>query len=267
MKSPYSFEMNNPWWQRRVYDVYSAGLNLYPYEFRERQGHEMLFCARQMLAESKSLVRTTCTLAVDFARSLLKEHLAMTLRPAALPQLAMLFTLTTFIAGTGYLISQQVLRMSANDPQIQMSEDAAQRLTDGENPGRVVPERTIDMASSLAPFLIVYDGAGQAIASSGKLDGTIPVPPKGVFDYVRSHGQESLTWQPRPGVRIASVIHRTANGFVVAGRNMREVESREDIVLKLAALGWLSANLALAVLWLLAQFLGRAQAPGLTAPA
>jgi len=40
------------------------------------------------------------------------------------------------------------------------------------------------------------------------------------------------------------VVVRTANGFVVAGRNIREVEIRESNVFKLAAWGWLAANLA-----------------------
>lgn len=181
------------------------------------------------------------------------------------PQLAILLTLTTFIAGTGYFISQQVLRMSANDPQIQMAEDAAQRLNGGEDAARIVPDSKVDMAASLAPFLIVYDNSGRPTASSASLDGTTPAPPRGVFEYVRSHSQERVTWQPRPGVRIASVVTRTADGFVLAGRNMREVEIRENNVLKLAALGWLAANLALTLLWLLTPIFGGAKFPRLEA--
>ena len=175
------------------------------------------------------------------------------------PQLAMLLTLTTFIAGTGYFISQQVLRMSANDPQIQLAEDAAQRLNSGENAARIAPDRKVDMAASLAPFVIVYDDSGRPVASSASLDGATPTPPRGVFEFVRSNREESVTWQPRPDVRIASVVTRTADGLVVAGRNMREVEIREDRVLKLAALGWLAANLALTTIRLLTPIFGGAR--------
>jgi hypothetical protein len=118
---------------------------------------EMLRCAGEMLDERKAPLRTAGILATDLLQSLVTEYFAMTPRATALPQLAMLVTLTTFIAGTGYLISQQVLRMSANDPQIQLAEDAAGRLAAGENAARVVPERLVDMANSLAPFVIVYD--------------------------------------------------------------------------------------------------------------
>jgi hypothetical protein len=243
--------------------AYGAGLRLYPRDFRERYAGEMLSCANQMLSGSTTPLRTAGALTTDFLKSLATEYLAMTPRAGALPQLAMWITLTTFIAGTGYLISQQVLRMSANDPQIELAEDAAQRITAGEDATRVVPERQVDMASSLAPFVIVYDDSGRPVASSGQLDGSVPAPPRGVFDFVRARRQETVTWQPRPGVRIASVVNRSSQGFVVAGRNMREVELREALVFKLAATGWFFANIVLAALWLLSEFLGRRKTPQL----
>jgi hypothetical protein len=238
---------------------YRRALALYPAEFRRRYADQMLLSAGDMLAEGCDM-RTLFRLTDDLIRSLLREHLAMSTRSKALPQLAMWLTLTTFIAGTGYLIAQQVLRMSANDPQIQLAEDGAQRLVAGEPPARLVPDRTVDMANSLAPFVIVYDDAGRPLTSSANLDGSVPTPPKGVFDFVRGHHEERVTWQPRPGVRIASVVTRTGNGFVVAGRNMREVEAREALVFQLAVLGWLLVNAALIALWLVAQFLGRPKA-------
>jgi len=120
-----------------VLAVYRAGVYLYHAEFRLRYADEMLRCAQNLLAETSSPAVTAYFLASDLFHSLLREHLAMTSPIRALPQLAMLFILTTFIAGTGYLISQQVLRMSANDPQIQLAEDGAQRLRDGEDAARL----------------------------------------------------------------------------------------------------------------------------------
>jgi hypothetical protein len=234
--------------------AYQLGLYLYPAEFRECYGSELRRCATNMLAESASPLRTAWLLAEDLLRSLVKEYLGMTLN--RVPQLAMLLTLTTFIAGTGYFISQQVLRMSANDPQLQLAEDAAQRLNAGEDVARILPDHKVDMAASLAPFVIVYDNAGRPVASSASLDGATPTPPRGVFEFVRSNREESVTWQPRPDVRIASVVTRTADGFVVAGRNMREVSIREDRVFKLAAMGWVAANLALTTIWLLTPIFG-----------
>jgi hypothetical protein len=70
-----------------------------------------------------------------------------------------------------------------------------------------------------------------------------------------------VTWQPRPGVRIASVVTRTPGGFLLAGRNMREIEIRENRVLKLAAVAWLVANSAVLGLWLLTPLFGGSKAP------
>lgn len=233
---------------------HSVGLYLYPAEFRECYAGEIRRCARQMMQESTSPLRTGFVLADDLLRSLIKEYFGMTL--SRVPQLVILLILTTFVAGTAVVISHQVLRMSANDPQIQLAEDAAQRLNSGEDPARVVPDRTVDMAASLAPFVIVYDNSGRPLASSANLDGVLRTPPRGVFEFVQSHGEEQLTWQPRQGVRIASVVVRTANGFVLAGRNMREIEIRKDKVAQLAILGWLAANLALIIIWLLTPIFG-----------
>lgn len=239
---------------RLILSAYRGGLYLYPAEFRERYAEELRRCAREMMDASASPLRTGFLLADDLLRSLIKEYIGMSL--GRVPQLVILLTLTTFIAGTAANISHQVLRMSANDPQIQMAEDATQRLNGGEDPARIVPDRKVDMASSLAPFVTVYDDSGKPVASSASLDGATLAPPRGVLDFVRAHGEERVTWQPRPGVRIASVVTRTTNGFVVAGRNMREVEIRESNVFKLAALGWLAANLALITIWLLTPIFG-----------
>ncbi len=101
------------------------------------------------------------------------------------------------------------------------------------------------MARSLSPFVIVYDDQGHAIASQGLLNGSVPTPPAGVFENVRKNGEERLSWQPvrgLGGVRIATVIERVNGphpGYVLAGRNMREVESRIAEVQTMAGLTWL----------------------------
>jgi hypothetical protein len=63
------------------------------------------------------------------------------------------------------------------------------------------------------------------------LDGAVPKPPAGVFDYTRVHGDDRVTWQPRPGVRIAAIVVHYGGaqpGFVLAGRSLRESERRTD---------------------------------------
>jgi hypothetical protein len=62
------------------------------------------------------------------------------------------------------------------------------------------------------------------------------------LDYVRTHGQDRVTWQPEPGVRIAAVVVRYQGaqpGFVLAGRSLREVEVREDNAELIAGVAWI----------------------------
>ena len=146
---------------------------------------------------------------------------------------------TAAFCGLAYLTVQQSLRQEANDPQIQMAEDAASALAQGPNPESLVPLSTVDIARSLAPFMIVYDDAGNVLASSAVLNGVTPDLPAGVLDYTRANAEDRVTWQPERGVRIAAVVVRyegTQSGFVLAGRSLREVEVREAQTEQLAGL-------------------------------
>jgi hypothetical protein len=152
----------------------------------------------------------------------------------------------------GYILSQQVLRQTANDPQIQLSEDTANALSAGQDPKALVPSQQVDLASSLSPFIIVYNDAGQPLVSSGQLGGVAPQLPSGLFDVVRLHHQDRVTWQPRPDVRDAIVITRyesaKGSGFVLAGRSLREVEVRENQIFSLAVLGGGTTAIGLLIL-------------------
>jgi hypothetical protein len=151
---------------------------------------------------------------------------------------------TAFCALT-YVAVQQALRQGLNDPQIQMAEDAAADLNGGETAqGLVAPKYQVNLATSLAPFLIVYDASGEPVAGSGVLDGQLPDYPKGALESAKQNGENRVTWQPNVDVRIASVVVPYENGFVVAGRNMREVEKRESQTETFAGATWLLTLIA-----------------------
>ncbi|HSO93260.1 MAG TPA: hypothetical protein VLS53_02160, partial [Candidatus Dormibacteraeota bacterium] len=105
-----------------------------------------------------------------------------------------------------YVVGQQNLRVGANDPQVQMAEDAAARLQSGASPTSVVPAERVDIGQSLAPFLIVFGRDGQPLASSATLDGQLPAPPDGVFSNIPACGRHEIKGAPRPDVRQAAVI-------------------------------------------------------------
>ena len=80
----------------------------------------------------------------------------------------------------------------------------------------------------IAPFVVIFDLSGKVVATDGQLDGHSPVPPSGVLESARLNPPNAVTWQPRDGVRIASVSLPWGGGTVLAGRSLREVEQRED---------------------------------------
>ena len=135
------------------------------------------------------------------------------------------------MSGLVYIEAQQGYRMNANDPQVQLAEDGAAVLAQGAAPESIAPPAKIDVSTSLAPFVMVFDDAGKTLASSGMLNGQDPALPQGVLDYARAHGEDRVTWTPVPGVRVAAVVVKAVGptaGFVLAGRALREVESRID---------------------------------------
>jgi len=157
----------------------------------------------------------------------------------------------TGVCGVVYGAVQQDLRQGANDPQIQMAEDAARRLDAGVSPVGVVPAESIDMSQSLRPYMMVFDRSSRLVASSVSLHGGPPPFPSSVFDQVHgSPGQDRITWQPEVGVRSAVVVQAWRDGYVVAGRSLRLVEERVDRLLLLTGLVWvltLGARAAAAV--------------------
>jgi len=143
-----------------------------------------------------------------------------------------------------YATVQQVYRQDANDPQIQMANDAADALNSGSSVESVVPQEKVFFAKSLAPFYVIYNLDGKPVAGSGILDGNLPEIPKGVLDNAKQIGENRRTWQPNDNVRIAAVIVPYKDGFVLAGRNLREVEAREAQVSGFAGTTWILAMIA-----------------------
>jgi hypothetical protein len=244
--------MQTPTHAERLERLYALVLRLYPERFRQVYTPQMRQTFRDALGDSMLPRRTLIPLLLrDLVTSLAKEHFAMLrdtfARPALLFNAVILAGISTVLAMALYSIPQQVLRQGLNDPQIAMAEDLTAALEAGTPPAAAIQAGSVDMARSLTPFLIAYDDQGRPLASQASLNGGVPVPPKGVFDYVRERGEERVSWQPIlgnvRGVRIAAVVRRVNGshpGFVLAGRNMREVETREEQVEHMAGLAWLA---------------------------
>jgi hypothetical protein len=150
--------------------------------------------------------------------------------------------LAAAMCGLVYLAVQQSLRIGANDPQIENAEDAAMMLGNGVPIASVVPAGSIDIASNLGTYMVLFDASGNPISGDARLDGAMPNLPPGVFAYTKTHGEDRFTWQPRRGVRSAVVVVSVANSssasFVMAGRSLREIEIRETQAFREAAAAW-----------------------------
>ena len=158
------------------------------------------------------------------------------------------------IFSTIYGTVQYILRMDANDPQIQMAQDAANLLNNGATITSVITPK-IDTRLSLAPVVIVYDTSGHTVGTAA-FAGQFPIRdiPFGVLKAAGSD-YNAVTWEPESNVRLAAVAVKANQYYVVSARSLREVESRENTVFKIAAIGWLITLLTISTAYYLPKYL------------
>lgn len=235
--------------------AYSHTIQLiYPKHLRDRYHDQLLQTARDANADrTSSSVRFWMNIFVDLIRSSIQEHTRMFrnhlfARPIFFHTITLAAILT--ICGAGAAVTcQQMLRRGANQPQAQMADQFVSELSSGRTPAEVIPSRKVDIRGSLEPFAIFYNEAGTPTASSGTLDGATPAPPAGVFDYLRRHSSDTITWQPQHGVRIAAVllpVHGPNAGYLLTGRSLKLVEEQESMFWRMAFSVWVGLLAVLA---------------------
>jgi len=160
----------------------------------------------------------------------------------------------TLICGIVYIVVQQNYRLTANDPQTQMANDAANAVSKGTDPKTLITNPPLELSTSLSPYLIIYNETGESVASGVILNGEIPKLPSGVLAFVKNHGEDVITWQPRGGIRQAVVIRKTTGDklyFVTAGRSLRKTEERISLLAKQVEFGWICSLIILfVVVWI-----------------
>ena len=141
-----------------------------------------------------------------------------------------------------YASVQQSYRTTANDPQIQLASEIKQRLENSESIQDFFPKDTVDLSKSPSVFAMLLDNQNHVTHSSGFLHNENPMLPKGVLDFVKTNGEDRVTWQPQPNVRMATVIMKinTDNiSYVAVGRSLKEVEVRESNLVFMTFVGWI----------------------------
>jgi hypothetical protein len=168
--------------------------------------------------------------------------------PLIFKKIIFVAVILAIVFGFAFSLTQQVLRQGANDPQVQIARDAAAKLAVGEDPAYFSSNvyGHVDMAKSLAPFLITFDGAGKLLVANATLNGTTPLPPAGVLAYAKKHGENRITWQPAKGVRIAAVVTYyggSREGYALSGRSLQEMEKRISGLQFMTFWAWLATTI------------------------
>lgn len=166
-------------------------------------------------------------------------------------------TLVTFLFGLFYIAVQQTLRLSANDPQTAIAHNVAATL--GNSGRATIINGRIDVAYSPDVFTIVYDQRGAVVGGNGYLDGRIPRIPYGVLLHTPVHGTHAVTWEPKPGLRVAAVSARNRDYYVVSGRSLAVTEERVNKFTTLMITAWL---LTITAMGAAAYFAGRGAGKG-----
>ena len=221
----------------RTIRLYGAALRLLPATFRARYAEPMLQTVRDALAEGSPQPGYLIFLFADLLRTAVRERISalprsLMKRPIAVYSAALIVLLCAFSLISA-LVSQQLLRRSANQPQQQMAERYAAQLASGADPASVLPTGRVDPSRDLDPFVIFYDTNFAPVHANATLGGVVPAPPRGVFQQAAQHGSNVLTWMPRHDARIAMVMLRIDGphpGFLLVGRSLSVTELYEGVV-------------------------------------
>lgn len=171
----------------------------------------------------------------------------------------------TVISSTIYITIQQNYRTSANDPQIEITEEISNAINNGAPTDQIIPQGAngTDIKTSLSAVAMVFDKDGKVVGSSAKLNGKDPVPPKEVFEKASARGRNIFTWEPEKGTRLAAVVvpikSNNDNFYILAAKNIREVELREKQLGLLCAVAWIVLLLLSALLSLALSSLAKTQ--------
>jgi hypothetical protein len=150
--------------------------------------------------------------------------------------------IVTVLCGLIYVSVQQAHRSAANDPQLQIASDLKAAIENNRSITQYMANDSTELSESLSVFKTIYNKNGDAIQSTGFLNGQLPGIPKGVFDFTNKNDKDVFTWQPQRGVRIAMVVKKINSpqiGFVAVGRSLKEAEKRESDLTMMVFVAWL----------------------------
>jgi hypothetical protein len=154
----------------------------------------------------------------------------------------------TILFGTIYVGLAQLDRLSANDAPLRLASQVAAEIREGQST-TLDAQPHVDLSRSLAAFVVVEDAQGRSTAGSGFLKGALVSLPTGVLGAAAKSGRDDVSWQPRSGLRFATVTLKIGDQFVSAGESLEPSENRDGTFQLLVGVGWLMAMLVLGGTW------------------
>lgn len=158
--------------------------------------------------------------------------------------------LVTFMCGVVLFAVAYTHKELANDPQISLAKDTVHALEKGRSTNNLLPDLIIELENGQSLYGVIYDDNLKPISYSATLEGKPPVPPKGVFEHAKQSGSNTVTWQPKDGIRSAIVVARydgIRKGYVMFGRSVEAAESRIMWFAKAISAIWAASVLAIIV--------------------
>lgn len=154
----------------------------------------------------------------------------------------------TVICALVYFLAWQALRMQANDPQVEISEELSKAVMEVEDPAQFDPPQKLDISKSLSAYWIVYSQDGKALAGNGQINNSLPEVPVKLLEASNAKKESRVTWQPSGGADRQALVIRpyegVSKGYVAAGRSLRELDFRLKNLMVLTTLGWIVAMAA-----------------------
>lgn len=141
--------------------------------------------------------------------------------------------------------ARTVFRQNANDPQVEVTDQVASIVRQGVPLDAIVSgAEQIDLATSKALFVVVYDGDRNLVGSSATFNGDNPQIPGDALDKAKQAEDYRFDWQPDNGLKFGLVAKAIDDqAFVVAGRSLTEMENRAAALHLPLWIGWVAAVL------------------------
>ena len=166
----------------------------------------------------------------------------------------MLMLAGIFSVGCAYVCIQQSLRLSANEPAASAAKQVLVKLQNGGTPKNVLPEKT-DLSTSITPFVYVYDENQRLAATSAAYGNEDITYPKSVLSEIDKRGESRVTWQPKLGLRFATVGMKYSGGYIIGCYSLSESENTISRIGSLLLMGYALYAVGCAVLlWIIAVF-------------